>query len=100
MWLDYLVRRGTITHHDEVMAFQEQALADMLVRLEIVLADEDVPPEKITRVLRSLLYSAPTEADALLRMKQQERLYEALTGPVPGFFPRMGDLLPDHGKRS
>jgi hypothetical protein len=45
-------------------------LRDILTHLEVVLEDEEIPPGKVTRILRSLLYGSPHPADAVIRQQQ------------------------------
>ena len=79
-------RPGTL---DAAYSYQWTVLRDMLARLEVILDDEGVPREVACRVLRCLVYGAPSAADAEKRMEQQQ----AMTGlmarvpPMPVHFP-------------
>lgn len=68
---------------DAAFAYQRALLRDMMGRLEVILQDEDVPQEVVVRVLRCLLYGAPSPADAELRIEQDARLAEALSRIPP-----------------
>lgn len=58
--------------------------------LEAILDDECVPRDVAVRVLRCLIYGAPSPADAELRVQQQEEMVKLLARiPLPG---RWGDL--------
>ena len=61
---------------DAAYQYQVSVLRDMMVRLEVILDDNDVPHEITTRVLRQLLYGAPSVADAELRMDQDKKLID------------------------
>ena len=45
---------------DAPWQFQHAVLRDMLTRLEVILEDEGVAPETIERVIRCMLYGAPS----------------------------------------
>lgn len=76
MFNSYMRRTGQLPI-DGVQQFQHTFLRDTLRRLEVAMQDEQVPPETITRVMRAVLYGAPGEAEAEMRVKQQERLTKA-----------------------
>lgn len=80
----HFVRTGAPqpTAIDAAYQYQMTLLREMLTRLEIILEDEGVEQAAIERVLRCMLYGAPSEAEALMRMEQQERLVD-LAGRVP-----------------
>lgn len=88
---DYRHRTGTsrAAQLDAHYAYQWSVLRDMLGRLEVILDDEGIPRETTERVLRCLLYGSPSQADAELRVEQDERLKEALmrTPPMSIAFP-------------
>jgi hypothetical protein len=74
---------------DAAYAYQWTLLRDMLARLEVILDDEGVSRETAERVLRCLLYGAPSVADADMRMEQHGRMVDLLARvpPVPMHFP-------------
>lgn len=77
----YFARTGQPKAHrlDAAYAYQWELLRDLMKRLEVILEDEDsVTPEAATRVLRALLYGAPSAADAELRMRQQDEMVKLL----------------------
>ena len=78
---DYQARTGQPRDGalDAVYQLQWTYLRDMLGRLEVILDDEDVPPEIAKRVLRCLLYGSPSPADAEYRMRQQEETVKLLS---------------------
>jgi hypothetical protein len=53
---------------------QMKWLRDMVTRLAVILEDEDIPDVTATRIVRSMLYGAPTEEAADLRMRQHETM--------------------------
>jgi hypothetical protein len=70
-------------HKDGVYAYQWAVLRDVLVRLEVILEDEDVPRATAERVLRCLLYGAPSAADADMRTEPHDRTAELLARIPP-----------------
>jgi hypothetical protein len=66
----------------------------MLARLEVILDDEDVPRETAERVLRCLLYGAPSAADAGQRMERDQEMIDlmARVPPAPMHFPGAAGL--------
>lgn len=88
---------------DAAYQYQVSVLRDILERLEVVLDDEGVPAETVTRVIRHMLYGSPSVADAEMRMQQDERMKDLLNR-VPsrplltGTHPRKdGATFPLHG---
>lgn len=71
----------------------------MVTRLAVILEDEGISDETATRIVRSLLYGAPTEAEAELRMQQEKRLMEvAMNQPTTEYLIRAWDA--QHGARA
>lgn len=58
--------------NDPTYRAQMEWLRDMVRRLGIVLEDEGIPDETAERIVRGVLYGAPTEEAAKQRMRQQE----------------------------
>ena len=88
---DYFRRTGKPGPAGLDAAYQYQAtvLRDLLERLEVILDDEGIPRETVTRVIRHMLYGSPSVADAELRMKQTEQIKEGLVETSPrGTFVR------------
>jgi hypothetical protein len=89
---EYFLRTGhpPDSSLDGVYMYELTVLREMLTRLETILEDEGVAPETAERVIRCMLYGAPSPADAELRMRQQERMTEMLSRmppmPVSGLF--------------
>ena len=86
---------------DGVLQFQHTYILDVLRRLEVILDDEGVSPETATRVMRGVLYGAPGEAEAELRIQQQEAMIREMSKQSP---PRLvrdeyGQLVPQDSKR-
>ena len=81
-------------HRDVHYAYQWTVLRDMLARLEVILDDEDVPRETAARVLRCLLYGAPSAADAEQRMEREQAMIDlmARVPPMPAHFPGAAGL--------
>lgn len=81
---DYFRRTGRPGDQalDAAYQFEMAVLRDMLDRLELILDDEGVPRDVAMRVIRCLLYGAPSPAAAELRM-QQERQIVDLMGRLP-----------------
>lgn len=69
---------------DAAFMYQRTVLRDLLARLETILADEGVEHAVAERVIRCMLYGAPSPADAGLRMQQQELMTEMLSRMPPG----------------
>lgn len=82
---DYFRRTGVPRDSalDGVYMYEMTMLREVLSRLEAILEDEGVPPETAERVIRCLLYGAPSRADAELRMQQQEQMIEMLSRMPP-----------------
>ena len=84
---DYFARTGQ-PRDDELDAafmYQRTVLKELLERLDAILTDEGIDPGTRQRVIRSMLYGSPSEADARLRMEQHERMADLLnrgTGTV------------------
>lgn len=68
---------------DAAYQFEVAVLRDMLDRLEAILDDEGVPRDVVMRVLRCLLYGAPSPAAAEMRMQQQEQEMVKLMERLP-----------------
>lgn len=73
---------------DATYQFQMSRLQDMVARLGVILEDEGVPDPVAERVVRAVLYGAPTESDAHERMRQQEAMAE-----TAGRMPARGMLM-------
>lgn len=72
---------------DAAYQYHMTLLRDMISRLEVILDDEGVPRETAERVIRCLLYGAPSAADAELRMRQTEEMTALLAKlPPPPFY--------------
>lgn len=82
---DYFQRKGQPrdTALDAAYQFEMTVLRDMISRLEVILEDEGVPSETAVRVIRCLLYGAPSAADAELRMQQQAEMVKLLQEMPP-----------------
>jgi hypothetical protein len=68
---------------DGVYMYEMTVLREMLHRLEAILEDEGVPQETAERVIRCMIYGAPSPAGAELRMRQQEQMTEMLSRRPP-----------------
>jgi hypothetical protein len=92
----YLARTGQPRdgQRDAQYAYQWTVLRDMLARLEVILDDEDVPRETAERVMRCLLYGAPSAADAEQRMERDREMIDlmARVPPMPVHFSGAADL--------
>jgi hypothetical protein len=100
---EYFLRTGLPrdSQLDGVYMYELAVLREMLTRLETILEDESVAPETVERVIRCMLYGAPSAANAELRMQQQERMTEMLSRMPPMPIDVSGLLgLPPEGKRS
>ncbi|MEV6449655.1 hypothetical protein [Amycolatopsis sp. NPDC051716] len=62
---------------DATYSAQIRFMRNMVHRLGIVLEDEGVPDETAERIVRGVLYGAPTEEAAELRMAQAANAREA-----------------------
>jgi hypothetical protein len=77
---DYFQRKGQprASALDAAYQFEMTMLRDMLSRLEVVLEDENVHPDKVCRILRCMLYGSPSPAAAELRMRQEQETVNLL----------------------
>lgn len=65
-------------HQDGQFDYSLNVLREILQRLEVILEDEGVEPEKATRILRCLLYGAPSEADAEERIRTHQEMVKLM----------------------
>lgn len=74
MWEDYLRRTGAVEMYQREARhhFQLDLMRDLMIRLEVILEDEEIAPEKRERILRSVIYGAPTVAEAEQRIRDNE----------------------------
>lgn len=81
----YLQRTGQPrdSQRDAHYAYEWSVLRDMLARLEVILDDEGVPRVTAERVLRCLLYGAPSAADADERIAMREHAVSLLNRKGP-----------------
>jgi hypothetical protein len=77
---DYFRRTGAAGDRDldGCYSYQMAVLRDMLARLELILDDEGVPRETAQRVIRCMVYGAPSAADAEERMRREALAVEML----------------------
>lgn len=77
----YLHRMGHTyrTSLDASGQWQLLWLKETVTRLAVILEDEGVSDETAARVVRSLLYGAPTESEAALRMQKDDQLIQAMS---------------------
>lgn len=82
------------SQRDAPYSYQWSVLRDMMARLEVILDDEGVPREAACRVLRCLLYGAPSAADAEQRMEREREMIDlmARVPPAPLNFPGAADI--------
>ncbi|WP_157124208.1 hypothetical protein [Nocardia pseudovaccinii] len=85
MMNDYL-RRTRQRHHDELdtaYQYEMKLMRNVIRRLAVIMEDEQIPDETITHVIRGVLYGAPSEVDAEMRMQQHEAMTKlAQTAPL------------------
>lgn len=67
---------------DAAYQFQWTLLRDILARLEVILDDKGIPGQVAEDILRSLVYGAPSPAEAQLRMQQMQTIMD-LAAQVP-----------------
>jgi hypothetical protein len=90
MWESYLRRTGGVEMYTQEPGYRLQYdwMRDLLTHLEVILEDEEIAPEKRERILRSVIYGAPTVAEAEQRLRQQkEALERAMTEMPPWRMP-------------
>jgi hypothetical protein len=77
---------------DGAYQFETAVLRDMLTRLEVILEDEGVDRGTCERVIRCMLYGAPSPAAVDLRMRQADEMAEMLRRmpPLPVHIPGLG----------
>jgi hypothetical protein len=73
---------------DAYYQYEMALLRDMLTRLEVILADEDVPLDAAARVIRCMLYGAPTRAGAEQRMRRDAEMVKLLNSHTISIVPR------------
>jgi hypothetical protein len=80
LWQSYTRRMGisSTAYRDGAYNYSLNMLRDLLRRLEVILEDENVAPETAARILRCLLYGAPSAADAEERIHMQEEIVKAM----------------------
>lgn len=91
-------RRPGPQHNDPWYQYQKDALRDLLIRLEAVLEDEEVPEETARRVIRCMLYGSPHASDAVLRVHQQEQIAQVLQNRPTSVLVRDPSSLPEDVK--
>ena len=88
---EYFERKGQphASALDAAYQFEMTVLRDMLSRLEVILSDEGVDRATTLRVIRCMLYGAPSPAAAELRMRQDAEMVKVLSErpPVPFILP-------------
>lgn len=91
---DWRRRTGQHSALDAAFQFETDLLQEILIRLEVALEDEEIPEEKIHRVLRSMLHGSPSPAAARLRIHQEREMIKLLqlTPPPPAHLPVWGAL--------
>jgi uncharacterized protein YerC len=86
LFRSYTERTGIAqtAQRDAQFNYSLDVLRDVLQRLEVILDDEGIDQAVATRILRCLLYGAPSEADALDRIRQheEETMRQMMAGPV------------------
>ena len=72
---DYMRRAGITQeqrHTDPQLHYTDRMLRSILTIVEIALQDEDVDPQVIDRVIRTVIFGAvPTEADVQARIDER-----------------------------
>lgn len=68
---------------DAAFSLERNWLRETLDRLEVVLQDEHVPSEIIQRVIRCMIYGAPSVAEAELRIEMQDGWEKTLAQKPP-----------------
>ncbi|AHH20814.1 hypothetical protein NONO_c60380 [Nocardia nova SH22a] len=79
---------GDNTYHVQI-----HWLRDITRRLGIILEDESIPDEVAERIVRGVLYGAPTDEAARLRMRQQDDRMRWLREHTTLGAPVVDDLL-------
>ncbi len=84
-WLERIPEASTAHRHDSTYHAQFTFICRTSVTLEMVMEDEGIPEHVRLRIIRTLIYGAPDETEALARMDghaaQVERL-ETMPGRV------------------
>jgi hypothetical protein len=77
---DYFRRRNIPpdSHLDGLYQYEMTILRDTLDRLEVILDDEGIPRDTAERVIRCMLYGAPSPAAAEERMRRENEVAEQL----------------------
>lgn len=77
---DYFRRTGQPADQglDACYQYETTVLRDMLSRLEVILDDEGVPREVAMRVIRCMVYGAPSPAAAEERMRREAEMVKLL----------------------
>lgn len=80
---------GAAERLDPVYHWKDQWMKRMLSMVDIAMEDEGVPDDVRRRVVRTLLFGAPDETDATLRIEMTEQQKQDLMrmSPRPVRFP-------------
>jgi hypothetical protein len=90
-WLDRIPNAATAYRTEPVYHAQLQHMLRLFEALDMVMEDEGIDEEKRTRIIRTLVYGAPDEAQALARLADQEaRIQEAIRQPPDKSWIQMG----------
>lgn len=73
---------------DAAFSYQWHALSETLRRLDVILEDEGIPRSKIDKIIRYMLYGAPSEAEADLRVELMDGTKLLLAEQTVGMPPR------------
>jgi hypothetical protein len=81
--VDRYARRMGITQRtteaqDPIYHFQWEHLRRVLETADMAMEDEGIPEESRSRVIRTILYGSPDEADAIRRIAEWDQQIEAL----------------------
>ena len=76
---------------DPHYAYQAQVLRETLEIADMAMEDEGIPESSRRRVVSTILYGGPSEADAILREHQQAQFRRAMFATPPSMTFPMGE---------
>ncbi len=90
-WLSRIPNAAAAYRNDPVYHAQLQHMRRLFEALDMVLEDEGIGEQARTRIIRTLVYGAPDEAQALARIADQEaKVQELMRQPPDRSWLQMG----------
>lgn len=86
-----IIERATEAQ-DPIYHFQWEHLRRVLETADMAMEDEGIAEESRSRVIRTILYGAPDEADVERRIQEREQMVKLLADTRTPFLFRQGGL--------